>query len=407
MASLVVALIDLPLHSTISVNGKVVQTQTDDFVGFGGLPIGWNLVTVRSGATTCGFVLQDESLLRRYDPRTEEVSPEELDAATRQNLVTNLPHLPPSRLVPYSQLLDDTQLEAWKQAHSCISRGLLKRRRIDALGKIVPGSSSNESETISDIDGTAVAYPSVPILDALGHGGTKRFLQRLSPQQRTLLFREESPSDAALQLLIDNEYGEEWKDLVGDLQLAFLLFVHLHCFASFEHWRDLVVLVSKTKESLILHEAVVQVLAQQLTFLDADLLEEDESNCLVQAMTHLALREDVNGAPKLRRILQNRFPVVFAQLCTQLHEDMSDDDEDDRPVVLSEAEYAQSLDRFAKDPVMAVDDSDLRHRYPILAAAKQPHEDVLMTCARALDEKVDVSLVREAADYLEQVEARR
>ena len=33
------------------------------------------------------------------------------------------------------------------------------------------------------------------------------------------------------------------------------------------------------------------------------------------------------------------------------------------------------------------------------------HEDILMTCARALDEKVDVSLVREAGTFLvEEVE---
>jgi A1 cistron-splicing factor AAR2 len=45
-----------------------------------------------------------------------------------------------------------------------------------------------------------------------------------------------------------------------------------------------------------------------------------------------------------------------------------------------------------------------RSRYPILFAAVQPHEDVLMTCARALEAAADVSLVREAAAYLEQVE---
>jgi len=48
-----------------------------------------------------------------------------------------------------------------------------------------------------------------------------------------------------------------------------------------------------------------------------------------------------------------------------------------------------------------------RLMYPLLFAAKGDHEDILMTCARCLDEQVDVSLVREAAAYLEQVEAKR
>ena len=50
---------------------------------------------------------------------------------------------------------------------------------------------------------------------------------------------------------------------------------------------------------------------------------------------------------------------------------------------------------------------DHRTRYPLLFAAMQPHEDILMVCARALDTQTDVSLVREAAKYLEEVEARK
>ena len=48
--------------------------------------------------------------------------------------------------------------------------------------------------------------------------------------------------------------------------------------------------------------------------------------------------------------------------------------------------------------------NDIRVRYPILSAAIMPTEDIVMTCARALDEQNDVSLVREAAAYLEEIE---
>ena len=55
------------------------------------------------------------------------------------------------------------------------------------------------------------------------------------------------------------------------------------------------------------------------------------------------------------------------------------------------------------DPVVA------KHRtsYPLLFAAMAPQEDVVMCAARCLDEQRDVSLVREAAAYLEEVEAHR
>ena len=40
-------------------------------------------------------------------------------------------------------------------------------------------------------------------------------------------------------------------------------------------------------------------------------------------------------------------------------------------------------------------------------AAMTPGEDEVMACARILDEAKDVSLDREAAEYLEEVEAKR
>ena len=91
--------------------------------------------------------------------------------------------------------------------------------------------------------------------------------------------------------------------------------------------------------------------------------------------------------------------------------DYDDDDDDDGPVVVSseeiEASFARSSSSFVT-PITTTETKEninvLRKEYPLLAAAIMPNEDVLMTCARALDEKGDVSLVREAAAYLQQVE---
>jgi len=45
--------------------------------------------------------------------------------------------------------------------------------------------------------------------------------------------------------------------------------------------------------------------------------------------------------------------------------------------------------------------------YPFLFAAISGDEDIVMTCARILDEQTDVTLVRQAAAYLEEVEANK
>lgn len=84
-----------------------------------------------------------------------------------------------------------------------------------------------------------------------------------------------------------------------------------------------------------------------------------------------------------------------------------DDDDEDGPVVIPEEEieaFTARSTEWKSYPQLQYSQS-LRESYPLLFAAMMPQEDVLMTCARALDEAKDVSLVREAAAYLENVEA--
>lgn len=82
----------------------------------------------------------------------------------------------------------------------------------------------------------------------------------------------------------------------------------------------------------------------------------------------------------------------------------------DGPIVVSNDEVQASLARLSQArPTNTPTEYSIQERdgYPLLFAAKLDHEDVLMACARILDEKNDVSLVREAAAYLEEVEAKR
>lgn len=88
-----------------------------------------------------------------------------------------------------------------------------------------------------------------------------------------------------------------------------------------------------------------------------------------------------------------------------------DEDEEDAPIVVTNEEIEASQARTSESPAanrhFPTEEYplQLRKKYPVLFAAKMEHEDILMTCARALDEKTDVSLVREAGDYLvEEVE---
>ena len=83
------------------------------------------------------------------------------------------------------------------------------------------------------------------------------------------------------------------------------------------------------------------------------------------------------------------------------------DEELDDPVIVTLDEFEASLSRIKEETTRKVPDDDNRALYPLLFAATLDHEDVLMACARILDECVDASLLREATSYLENVVAEQ
>merc|ERR1712194_74511 len=103
------------------------------------------------------------------------------------------------------------------------------------------------------------------------------------------------------------------------------------------------------------------------------------------------------------------------ELCDNKEEE---EDEEDGPVLIPygeiEASNARSLSQVSQfpkhhDEQMRGFSMKQRHsqEYPLLYASMSPGEDEVMACARILDEKKDVSLVRGAAAYLVEVEAHR
>ena len=103
-------------------------------------------------------------------------------------------------------------------------------------------------------------------------------------------------------------------------------------------------------------------------------------------------------------IFQSRFD--FSLTSVEEADGVSDSDSEDGPTLVDMEDIEQSNARLSMNKTVSTEvDSMVKEKYPLLFAAIMPNEDVLMTCARALDDAQDVSLVREAAAYLEQVEA--
>jgi hypothetical protein len=133
---------------------------------------------------------------------------------------------------------------------------------------------------------------------------------------------------------------------------------------------------------------------------------------LCQNLSNSIVIKDENWT-RFRSLLINRFPNSFSNNVSIIELDdsmMEDEDDEDAPIIVSTADVEASLARSSacshhhQQTGIAM---DIRRAYPLLVAAVMPQEDIIMTCARILDEKTDVSLVREAAAYLEEVEQRK
>ena len=197
----------------------------------------------------------------------------------------------------------------------------------------------------------------------------------------------------------------------------------------------------------------------QLSCIEADFFHETEyssgeNNFLIGALKRLCAACDtlseanetnnrIKGMPmKLQKLVSNRFHVnissssaapdltdcdidmttdAYATECggdNTVQKDSTNDEEledEDGPVIVPSSEVEASISRSSMERLQAkkynavLNQDYEQHRtiYPLLFAAISPQEDVVMTCARVLDAGNDVSLVREAAAYLEEVEACR
>jgi A1 cistron-splicing factor AAR2 len=205
---------------------------------------------------------------------------------------------------------------------------------------------------------------------------------------------------------------------------------------------------SQVTEHFNLYCNLLDVLGNQLEAMEQDFFEDIEysgDNFFVPAVKRLCITCSQVPNERLRKslssltvILSSRFSSIVEEqldgngserrveeesrekenrgiVDTEVEDHVTDmreeSDDDGGPVIVPNDEVEASLARLEKSPrscapLVEYSDQD-RGAYPFLFAAKLQHEDVLMTCARVLDDANDVSLVREAAAYLEEVEAKR
>ena len=470
----------------------------------------------------------------------------------------------------------------WDVRTSSIGADFLRSRHGMSHGsKLLPSSSGGSpSAGVADSaaaaaggGGASASYPPIPCVDrdvcarALArHAGTRAYLSGLTPPERTRLLLLGAASSAAAAEDDDDDDGDgddavcrnpgEYVledvlrrydgradgavggtgDGVGggtggvdcsrgedhflaDVELSFLLLLHLECHASLEYWRDAVSMCSLATTATVggatkkaaaavgettpraidsggivvrrsrFFRKLLSVLRNQLSCIETAFFREveyssGENNFLVGALRRLcdacescvidvvkrkrgddgAIEGLRTASRELRRLVRDRFGLDLSyptgddvnvnddddmetdalwsitgddygdddpdgtgmRECNtrespgdgdDIEGDDDDDDDEDGPVMIP---YDQIEASIARSALQSSQSSKLhggglggqRHsqhceEYPLLYAAMSPGEDEVMACARILDEAGDVSLVREAAAYLEEVEVHR
>jgi AAR2 protein len=477
----------------------------------------FHLVTIRGGSTkanvnigasaapttTVGFLIRahgidNEVVARRYDPHTEEVSANHLDPVTINNLVDKVHnnHIDPQRIVSYRDITSNENEELWRDSTNFISDYFLKKiKKLQHGNKIVPGAyefdnandviDGHQNDAIyNHVDGIPILYPPIPVfaknirgkhfssnnkvkaVSAHRHLGTRRFLQSLNPSLRTSFCcatNGTNPANTALTYIIKQSYDERWEYLLGDVQLSFILFLHLQCYTSYTYWRDVIAMMSAVDENSMtqhmnMYSALFRILSVQIQSIDNDEgvfsdidLSDDDSFLLpsLQQLLSTASKVTLNmnqdsfnaSLLKMKAAVKGKFSSRFGEedsfsvtnlsVIRIMESDddamyggavVDDNEDDDVPVILSteeieesytrSQEYLNELDRYyhATDLMKQNDRKLLSRHYPLLLAAMDSSsgkEDVLMTCARVIHDTVDASLVREAAAYLVDVESKK
>jgi A1 cistron-splicing factor AAR2 len=465
-------------------------------------------------APTIGFLIlnhvgkENDWMARKYNPQTEELDAQSLDAASLYNLQQQMePFLSSTshrtsvsahaniKMIPQGHWGTEEAHHNW-QSHLThfISLPVVQRNQLSGNGdKIVPGTYTDEDEstdTRNTMDGTSLVYPPIPCLEPHSrsltskrrHLGTQRFMTILSPKERTALHcssENRSSADVALEYVLQRQYGNDWTILMGEWQLSFVTFVGCSCWSSLEHWRDVIGMLTLVSQHSIqsypqLYHEFLNTLLYQLKRVSLDVLEDadySQGHFLLPAIQRVQVlfkQDDAYISPMLAKIARELLEIISGssgmnvmdvnsskddefqkergmlhvpedgtgvdisswdsispqqieqgQISSYEKKDFEEEDNEDGPTMVSWEDVQASMERSQVAEELAQNKHDdvpnhiheERERYgqtyPLLFAAMMEKEDIVMACARILGDSSDVSLVREAANYLEHVEANR
>ncbi len=433
----------------------------EKFKGVSMLPLGLHIVYYSSGmAPRQGFfvfVQKNDVVIRPWDSVNEEIgATNTLSKESEKNLIESI-HRGDlnNNLGPYPY----AQHHTWLLLSNFITMDVLQRANVQPGVLVYPGDAddiSTKYEKLQKLSTTITPYfPDTARVARYANISQAEALlcDKICDDNDRIKNISQLRLDASpiLTFLCETYYNNNWNNILGELQLSFLLFLLIHSGTSLDHWKGLMYKIC-ISESLLLSNATfttsfLKLFYSQLNncpddFFDNELSKDNFLRASIKSLltiltpTQVAsisseLQENRN---RFMRFIQKKFGLYIddsssSPIATQFAKtDMSPSDidilynlvDEDMPVILSEDEVNEQMIKqnfddnegiasMTSDSTVNIEDKEINvfsWRYPNLYTESikcEGTEDLLMTAVRILDntEIYCNSVVIEAKMFIE------
>lgn len=337
-------ILEMPKGAEFGIDMKIYSVG-EKFRGICDIPLGLHFVTFGTGAgLRQGFFMKITSpgqvIVKSWDPANEEFV--EKGTGLPEGSMTNLLEaLKRGALTPNLGPYPEEQAALWRNLSNAITDSVLRHCGLELETRVLPGDWDEEvleAQQKQQREGGAV----VPFFAEAGR--TARFVDMLTDRrgaesglQAQELTQYNLDQSARLGRLLSSAYQGDWKLLLGEFQLAFMMFLSIYSMSGLKHWKEVVACLCGCQEALRdrseLFVAFVRVLFTQVKMISEDFFEDEISKeaFLKPAFVSLVrnVREEWGVSDELRehvdrfaRLMEKRFKgLSFDQEIEAVEED--------------------------------------------------------------------------------------
>ncbi|ETW08543.1 hypothetical protein H310_01103, partial [Aphanomyces invadans] len=337
-----VVCLEVPVGSEFGIDYEAFRT-ADKFRGVKLIPPGLHFIFYASNGDNDnghgirqGFFVEikpNDVVIRTWSSETEELVP-----MTREADIENL-----TRAVHGFQL--DGNLGAYPQKHAkswhrlskYITKDILAKCGLTVGGTISPG----DPDAVSLDRGDAAIKPFFP--DVAQVARFTRLTKPTSQRVASDLTRYHVDSSEHLEWLLKTHYSNDWRALLGEVQLSFVLFLFISSLDALHQWKQFVWMLCSCEDAVTtrpeLFAAFLQLTQVHLEQVGTDFFQDElaTDNFIKASLASLfeILHDDtlndklLERAAKLKQFLKDRFQLQFDVMGTYCF-----GDDDSAPAVI-------------------------------------------------------------------------